>query len=45
MGPPLLCAIELVPCSVSPAWWPQDTDLVAELAAVANEVRAAIAET
>jgi hypothetical protein len=30
---------------VSLAWWPQDTGLVAELAAVANEVRAGIAET
>jgi DNA-binding transcriptional LysR family regulator len=28
------------PCSVSLAWWPQDTSLVADLAAVANEVRA-----
>ena len=27
------------PCSVSLAWWPQDTSLVADLAAVANEVR------
>jgi hypothetical protein len=27
------------------AWWPQDTGLVAELAAVANEVRAGIADT
>src|SRR5882757_9644573 len=31
---------DLPPCSVSLAWWPQDTALVAELAAVANEVRA-----
>ena len=31
--------LDLVPCSVSLAWWPQDTGLVAELAAVANEVR------
>jgi DNA-binding transcriptional LysR family regulator len=30
---------DLPPCSVSLAWWPQDTALVAELAAVANEVR------
>jgi DNA-binding transcriptional LysR family regulator len=29
------------PCSVSLAWWPQDTGLVADLAAVANEVRTA----
>jgi DNA-binding transcriptional LysR family regulator len=36
---------DLDPCSVSLAWWPQDTVLVAELAAVANEVRARIAET
>jgi DNA-binding transcriptional LysR family regulator len=28
------------PGSVSLAWWPQDTSLVADLAAVANEVRA-----
>jgi DNA-binding transcriptional LysR family regulator len=33
--------LDLTPCSVSLAWWPQDTGLVAELAAVANEVRAA----
>ena len=32
---------DLPPCSVSLAWWPQDTALVAELAAVADEVRAA----
>jgi DNA-binding transcriptional LysR family regulator len=32
--------LDLPPCSVSLAWWPQDTALVAELAAVANEVRA-----
>ena len=31
--------VDLPPCSVSLAWWPQDTALVAELAAVANEVR------
>jgi hypothetical protein len=37
--------LDLVPCSVSLAWWPQDTGLVAGLAAVANEVRAPIAET
>ena len=37
--------LDLTPCSVSLAWWPQDTGLVAELAAVANEVRARIAET
>ena len=37
--------LDLPPCSVSLAWWPQDTGLVAELAAVANEVRARIAET
>jgi DNA-binding transcriptional LysR family regulator len=37
--------LDLPPCSVSLAWWPQDTGLVAELAAVANEVRAKIAET
>ena len=30
---------DLPPWSVSLAWWPQDTTLVAELAAVANEVR------
>jgi DNA-binding transcriptional LysR family regulator len=35
--------LDLQPCSVSLAWWPQDTALVAELAAVANEVRAKIA--
>jgi len=35
---------DLVPCSVSLAWWPQDTALVAGLAAVANEVRAGIAQ-
>ena len=34
---------DLPPCSVSLAWWPQDTALVAGLAAVANEVRARIA--
>jgi hypothetical protein len=36
---------DLPPCSVALAWWPQDTGLVAELAAVANEVRARIAQT
>jgi hypothetical protein len=36
---------DLPPCSVALAWWPQDTALVAELAAVANEVRAKIAAT
>jgi DNA-binding transcriptional LysR family regulator len=35
--------LDLPPCSVSLAWWPQDTALVAGLAAVANEVRARIA--
>ena len=37
--------LDLPPCSVTLAWWPQDTGLVAGLAAVANEVRATIAET
>jgi DNA-binding transcriptional LysR family regulator len=37
--------VDLPPCSVSLAWWPQHTALVAELAAVANEVRARIADT
>jgi DNA-binding transcriptional LysR family regulator len=37
--------LDLPPCSVTLAWWPQDTGLVAGLAAVANEVRAPIAET
>jgi DNA-binding transcriptional LysR family regulator len=37
--------LDLPPCSVSLAWWPQDTGLVAELAAVANEVRTRIAKT
>jgi DNA-binding transcriptional LysR family regulator len=37
--------LDLPPCSVSLAWWPQDTGLVAGLAAVANEVRAGIADT
>jgi DNA-binding transcriptional LysR family regulator len=37
--------LDLPRCSVSLAWWPQDTALVAELAAVANEVRTKIAET
>jgi DNA-binding transcriptional LysR family regulator len=36
--------VDLPPCSVSLAWWPQDTGLVAGLAAVANEVRASIAD-
>ncbi len=31
--------VDLPPCSVTLAWWPQDTALVAGLAAVANEVR------
>jgi DNA-binding transcriptional LysR family regulator len=35
---------DLAPCSVSLAWWPQDTVLVAGLAAVANEVRAGISD-
>jgi DNA-binding transcriptional LysR family regulator len=35
---------DLAPCSVSLAWWPQDTGLVAGLAAVANEVRAGISD-
>jgi DNA-binding transcriptional LysR family regulator len=35
--------VDLPPCSVSLAWWPQDTGLVAGLAAVANEVRASLA--
>jgi DNA-binding transcriptional LysR family regulator len=34
---------DLPPCSVELAWWPQDTALVADLAAVANEVRAKLA--
>jgi DNA-binding transcriptional LysR family regulator len=37
--------LDLTPCSVSLAWWPQHTGLVAELAAVADEVRARIAGT
>jgi DNA-binding transcriptional LysR family regulator len=36
--------LDLPPCTVALAWWPQDTGLVAGLAAVANEVRATIAE-
>ena len=36
--------LDLAPCSVSLAWWPQDTGLVAGLAAVAHEVRAGIAD-
>ncbi|MDA8318609.1 MAG: LysR family transcriptional regulator [Actinomycetota bacterium] len=35
---------DLDPCSVSLAWWPQDTVLVAQLAAVAHEVRAGSAD-
>jgi DNA-binding transcriptional LysR family regulator len=34
--------VDLPPCAVTLAWWPQDTALVAELAAVANEVRASM---
>jgi hypothetical protein len=30
---------DLPPCSVMLAWWPEETTLVAPLAAVANEVR------
>jgi len=37
--------LDLTRCSVSLAWWPQDTALVAGLAAVADEVRAKMAET
>lgn len=36
---------DLDPCIVSLAWWPEDTAMVAGLVAVANEVRAGIAET
>ena len=36
--------LDLPPCSVVLAWWPQDTGLIAGLAAVANEVRAPEAE-
>lgn len=36
--------LDLTPCSVSLAWWPQDTGLVAGLAAMAHEVRAGIAD-
>jgi DNA-binding transcriptional LysR family regulator len=36
--------VDLPACSVTLAWWPQDTGLVADLAAVANEVRARIAD-
>jgi hypothetical protein len=36
--------LDLTPCSVSLAWWPQDTGLVAGLAAVADEVRVRMAE-
>jgi DNA-binding transcriptional LysR family regulator len=35
--------LDLPPCSVVLAWWPQDTGRVADLAAVAHEVRATIA--
>jgi DNA-binding transcriptional LysR family regulator len=35
---------DLPPCSVVLAWWPQDTERVAGLAAVAHEVRARIHE-
>jgi DNA-binding transcriptional LysR family regulator len=35
---------DLPPCSVVLAWWPQDTGLLAELVALANEVRAKIAD-
>jgi DNA-binding transcriptional LysR family regulator len=35
--------LDLPPRSVVLAWWPQDTALIAGLAAVANEVRAPIA--
>jgi hypothetical protein len=41
----LVPILDLTPCSVSLAWWPQDTALVAGLAAVADEVRATMAET
>ncbi len=37
--------LDLPPCSVVLAWWPQDTGLIAGLAAVANEVRAQVAES
>jgi len=37
--------LNLSPCVVALAWWPQDTGLVAELAAVANEFRASVAAT
>ena len=36
--------LDLSPCVVSLAWWPQDTGLVAELAAVANEFRTSVTE-
>jgi DNA-binding transcriptional LysR family regulator len=35
--------VDLPPCSVVLAWWPQDTGLIAGLAAVANEVRVPLA--
>jgi DNA-binding transcriptional LysR family regulator len=35
--------LDLPPCSVVLAWWPQDTSLIAGLAAIANEVRAQVA--
>jgi DNA-binding transcriptional LysR family regulator len=37
--------LDLPPCSVVLAWWPQDTGLIAGLAAVANEVRAPDADS
>jgi len=37
--------LDLPPCSVVLAWWPQDTGRVADLAAVAHEVRAPMAES
>lgn len=37
--------LDLPPCSVSLAWWPRETGLVAELAAVAHEVCTTISET
>jgi DNA-binding transcriptional LysR family regulator len=36
--------LDLPPCSVSLAWWPKDTSLVAELAALATEVGTRIAQ-
>ncbi len=44
LGVTFVPILDLTPCSVSLAWWPQDTGLVAGLAAVANEVRAGIAD-